>query len=130
MADSEIINSTKIVKAVNSIIKEKMGIINWDDFFQDKLSWWIFIFFSYPKINRYLWNEIKLKLESIKLNIEGEGGPSGEAKVFILDYLLTNKKHFVEWNFTKDNYYKNYYFFTKDRTVFNPDIMDQINISR
>ncbi|OOR28280.1 hypothetical protein BW892_10200, partial [Bacillus cereus] len=52
------------------------------------------------------------------------------AKSIVLNFLLDNHKHFIEWTFTKDNYYKNYYFYTKDRTVFNPDIIDQISISR
>lgn len=128
LAESEFINSIKIVKTVNTIIKNKLEIMNWKDLFQDELSWWIFIFLSYPKINKNLKKEINSKLKDVKLKLKDD--PSDKAKKFVLDFLLTNKEHFIEWNFTKENYYKNYYFFTKDRTVFNPDIMDQISISR
>lgn len=127
-AESEFVNSTKIVRSVNKLIQQKIEKINRKDFFQDEHGWWIYIFLSYPKLNNKLKKEMIDCLNKVKHGLRTDDVDS--AKLMVLDFLLDNNKHFIEWNFTKDNYYKNYYFYTKDRTVFNPDIIDQISISR
>lgn len=128
LAEAEFINSTNIVKKVNKIVEHKVEKIIWEDFFQDELGWWVYIFFSYPKLNKSLKQSIINKLNNVKSNLKSI--PSDNAKSMVLDFLLNNNKHFVEWDFTKENYYTNYYFYTKERTVFNPDINDLISISR
>ncbi|SDM64260.1 RNA-directed DNA polymerase [Sediminibacillus halophilus] len=128
MAESKFINSRNIVRRVNSLIKSKLESVNWNDFFQDDLSWWVFVFFSYPKINIKLKKEIKEKLSSI--NEELGNSPANRAKSLIIKFLLNENLHFIEWNFSKYSYYRSYFYYTKDRTVFNPDINDQINTSR
>ncbi|PGQ29254.1 DNA-binding protein [Bacillus thuringiensis] len=127
-AESEFVDSTRIVKTVNKLIKQKIAKINQEEFFQDELGWWIYIFLSYPKLNKRLKNEMIDYLNQVKSKLRPDNVDN--AKLIVLNFLLANNKHFIEWNFTKDNYYKNYYFYTKDRTVFNPDIIDQISISR
>ncbi|EJR98189.1 RNA-directed DNA polymerase [Bacillus mycoides] len=127
-AESEFVDSTRIVKCVNKLIKEKIEKINRKEFFQDELGWWIYIFLSYPKLNKRLQKEMIDYLNEVKSDLRSDNVDN--AKLIVLNFLLDNDKHFIEWNFTKDNYYKNYYFYTKDRTVFNPDIIDQISISR
>jgi hypothetical protein len=127
-AESEHVDSYKILREVNSLIRTKIKMINWDDFFQDELSWWVFVFKSYPKLNRTLKQDINEKLDRIKSELKNIS--SDEGKRIILDFLLESKNHFIEWNFKKDNYYKSFYYYTKDRTVFNPDIIDQISVSR
>ncbi|WP_242488127.1 hypothetical protein [Bacillus sp. TH30] len=127
-AESEFVDSTRIVKTVNKLIKQKIAKINQEEFFQDELGWWVYIFLSYPKLNKKLKNEMIDYLNQVKSKLRPDNVDN--AKLIVLNFLLDNNKHFIEWNFTKDNYYKNYYFYTKDRTVFNPDIIDQISISR
>ncbi|PFL73143.1 DNA-binding protein [Bacillus cereus] len=127
-AESEFVDSTRIVKTVNKLIKQKIAKINQEEFFQDELGWWVYIFLSYPKLNKKLKNEMIDYLNQVKSKLRPDNVDNG--KLIVLNFLLDNNKHFIEWNFTKDNYYKNYYFYTKDRTVFNPDIIDQISISR
>lgn len=128
LSESKFVDSYKISKEVNSLISIKTKMINWDDFFQDELSWWVFIFKSYPKLNRDIKEYINTNLEVVKSNLRHT--PSDEGKRIILDFLLEEKTHFIEWGFKKDNYYKKFYYYTKDRTVFNPDIIDQIGLSR
>ncbi|WP_456272430.1 RNA-directed DNA polymerase [Bacillus sp. AK031] len=126
--ETSLINSTPYVKSVNQIIKEKVEKINWDDFFQDELSWWVFIFISYPRINKNIKKEIVINLKRLQGQLSEDIGD--QAKRVILEFLIENDYHFIEWNFTKENYYKKFYFYTKDRTVFNPDIISQFSISR
>ncbi|OOR15438.1 RNA-directed DNA polymerase, partial [Bacillus cereus] len=57
-AESEFVDSTKIVKSVNKIIKQKIEKINWKEFFQDEHGWWVYIFLSYPKLNKRLKKEM------------------------------------------------------------------------
>lgn len=128
LAEAKFVNSANIVKKVNKIVKYKIERINWKEFFQDELGWWVYIFLSYPKLNPSLKQSIISNLNNIKSNLKTT--PSDNAKSIVLDFLLNNNKHFVEWDFTKENYYTNYHFYTKDRTVFNPDINDLISISR
>ncbi|MEH7542553.1 DNA-binding protein, partial [Bacillus thuringiensis] len=133
-AESEFVHSPNIVKNVNRLVKHKIEKINWEKFFQDEHGWWVYIFLSYPKLNKKFKKDLTNYLRGIKSQlesrIESDESKSDFAKIIVLNFLLDNDKHFIEWNFTKDNYYKNYYFYTKDRTVFNPDIIDQISISR
>ncbi|MBE2975809.1 RNA-directed DNA polymerase [Priestia megaterium] len=122
------ITASSFVKKINELVKNKIESINWDDFFQDELGWWVFIFISYPKINKKTKEIIINNLRKIMDDLKST--PSDDAKLIILNFLINNDMHFIEWGFTKDNYHKQFYFYTKDRTVFNPDIIDQINISR
>jgi hypothetical protein len=120
--------TSSFYRKVNQLIKQNLKKMNWKDFFQDELSWWVFIFKSYPKLNNSNKEFITNKLNDIKTNLNSHS--SDEAKLIVLDFLNDTNRHFIEWDFTKDNYYKNYYFYTKDRTVFNPNINDLISISR
>ncbi|MEE3892816.1 RNA-directed DNA polymerase [Priestia megaterium] len=126
--EGENVVSSGFVRKVNKLIESKIALINWDDFFQDEISWWIFTFMSYPKISEKLKTYIKDNIQRIRSKLKNS--TSDDAKRIILEFLLTNSIHFIEWKFTKDNYHKQFYFYTKDRTVFNPDIIDQIDISR
>jgi len=128
LAESKFIKTNDIIKKVNKIIKSNIEKINWDDLFQDEQGWWIYIFLSYPKLNVTEKRNIIGKIITVKSNLKST--PSDDAKKLVLDFLLTNDKHFIEWEFTQENYYNKYFFYTKDRTVFNPDVMDQISISR
>ncbi|MFT7826290.1 RNA-directed DNA polymerase [Priestia megaterium] len=128
-AESECVNSTKIIKSVNKLLKQKIEKINWDDFFQDENGWWVFIFLSYPKLNPTVKKNLLNKLNIIKSELNSNDSINC-AKLMVINFLLDNKKHFIEWSFTKEHYYNNFYFYTKDRTVFNPDVIDQISISR
>ena len=128
LAESKLIKTNDIIKKVNKIIKSNIEKINWDDLFQDEQGWWIYIFLSYPKLNVTVKRKITGKINTVKSNLKSI--PSDDAKKLVLDFLLTNDKHFIEWEFTQENYYNKYFFYTKDRTVFNPDVMDQISISR
>lgn len=127
-AESNFIKTNKIINRVNKIIKSNIEKINWNNLFEDEQSWWIYIFFSYPKLNATIKRNIIEKLNAVKSDLKSI--PSDDAKKLVLDFLLTNDKHFIEWEFTLENYYKKYFFYTKDRTVFNPDVMDQTSISR
>ncbi|MGD7093142.1 RNA-directed DNA polymerase, partial [Bacillus subtilis] len=126
--ETNYVELSHFVRSVNRIVKRKLEQINWEDFFQDEFSWWIFIFYSYPKLSKSNKSFIKKKICGVKDKLGNT--PSELAKCLILDYLLDSKNHFIEWSFTKENYHKKFYFYTKDRTVFNPDIIDPINISR
>jgi hypothetical protein len=117
-----------LVRITNQIIKNKVQKLNWNDFFQDELCWWVYIFLSYPKLNRMLRKEILNGLGNIKATLKDS--PSDLAKHLVLDFLLTNIDHFILWKFTNEDYYSNFYYYTKDRTVFNPDVVDQVSISR
>ncbi|MGR3764103.1 RNA-directed DNA polymerase [Rossellomorea sp. NS-SX7] len=117
-----------LVRITNQLIKNKVQKLNWNDFFQDELCWWVYIFLSYPKLNRILRKEILDNLGIIKGTLRDS--PSDLAKNLVLDFLLTNTDHFILWKFTNEDYYSNFYYYTKDRTVFNPDVVDQVSISR
>ncbi|MED0796704.1 RNA-directed DNA polymerase [Bacillus inaquosorum] len=152
--ETNYIELSNFVRNLNQIVKRKLEQLNWEDFFQDEFSWWVFIFYSYPKLSKNNKNFIKKKICEVKDKLECKSSncevkdksectssnckakdkleytPSELAKCLILDYLLESKNHFIEWSFTKESYHKKFYFYTKDRTVFNPDIIDPINISR
>jgi Reverse transcriptase (RNA-dependent DNA polymerase) len=117
-----------LVRITNQLIKNKVQKLNWNDFFQDELCWWVYIFLSYPKLNRILRKEILDNLGIIKDTLRDS--PSDLAKNLVLDFLLTNTDHFILWKFTNEDYYSNFYYYTKDRTVFNPDVVDQVSISK
>ncbi|MGP4070148.1 RNA-directed DNA polymerase [Halobacillus sp. B29] len=131
MGESKFISSRRIVRKVNTLIKSKLESINWSDFFQDNLSWWVLIFFSYPKLSSKHKQEMNVRLRDIQAELDNQDNRSiNNTKSLIIDFLLNEKQHFIEWDFSKDSYYKKYYYYTKDRTVFNPDINNQINTSR
>ncbi len=46
------------------------------------------------------------------------------AKVLVYNFLLLDSKHFIEWDFNKDSYFQKFYFYTRKRTVFNPNFVD------
>lgn len=127
-AESKFIKTKKIINNVNGIIKNNIEKINWGDLFQDEQGWWIYIFLSYPRLKTTIKRDIKRELNTVKSNLKSTH--SDDAKKFVLDFLLNSDKHFIEWDFKQENYYKKYFFYTKDRTVFNPDVIDQISISR
>ncbi|WP_281998570.1 RNA-directed DNA polymerase [Priestia flexa] len=128
-AESECVNSTQIIRSVNKLVKHRIEKINWGDFFQDENGWWVFTFLSYPKLNSTVKRDLLNKLSIIKLGLNANNSVNC-AKLMVLNFLLDNEKHFIEWSFTKENYYNKFYFYTKNRTVFNPDVIDQISISR
>ncbi|WP_024427934.1 RNA-directed DNA polymerase [Bacillus safensis] len=134
--ESGYIPNKDFTKEVNNIIHDNIKRINWTDFFQDDLSWWVFVFFSYPKLDDKIKTDIeeKLNVEKIKLNNKSNeeknnNDNSVPAKLLVIEYLLESDQHFIEWNFTSERYYEKFYFYTKDRTVFNPNINDLIHIS-
>ncbi|MNW47363.1 reverse transcriptase [compost metagenome] len=130
-AESKNVDTNNILRQVNKLIKYKVEKINWDDFFQDELCWWVYIFLSYPKLSKSLKKDLIKKLTKLKNEIVSKKDTaSNYSKIIVLDFLLNTPKHYIEWDFTQENYYMNYFFYTKDRTVFNPDIIDQISISR
>ncbi|MCP1450338.1 RNA-directed DNA polymerase [Priestia megaterium] len=126
--ESETVFLPGFVQKVNKLIENKVALINWEDFFEDENSWWVFIFMSYPKISKKIKTSLSDNIEIVKSDLKRKN--DYYAKYLILEFLLTKNTHFIEWGFTKDNYHKQFYFYTKDRTVFNPDIIDQTDISR
>lgn len=114
------IENRKYRKRLNDIIEEKLNKINWEKFFEDKLSWWIFIFYSYP----YLSKVNKLTIEN-NLQTQKDKNSKFPEKIIVLEFLIDKTSHFVDWEFAEVNYYKKYFFYTKDRTVFNPYILNQ-----
>ncbi|MDI6647932.1 RNA-directed DNA polymerase [Bacillus altitudinis] len=126
------IQSENFTKKINHIIYDNVKRINWTEFFQDDLSWWVFIFLSYPKLDNQIFEYIRGKVNCEKLKLTDEkkiGDNSDLAKLLVIDFLLENDQHFIEWNFTSERYYEKFYFYTKDRTVFNPNTNDLIHIS-
>lgn len=116
-------------KKLNEIVLKNVSKINWTLFFQDKQAWWVLIFLSFPQLDKDLRNEIKHQLNVLK-NSLSSNDVNNDIKKFIFNFLLNEESHFIEWNFTQENYYENFFFYTRDRTVFNPDILDQLSISR
>lgn len=127
-AESNSTFKNKINRSINNVILNNIKKINWNDFFQDEQGWWVYIFLSYPKLRKSTKKCIIDNLTILKTTLKSD--PSDNAKLIILDFLLNKKSHFIEWKFTQENYYKKYFFYTKDKTVFNPDVVDQISISR
>lgn len=119
--------SRRIENDIKKTIEKNVRKINWNEFFQDKHSWWVYIFYSYPQLEHNLKVDIKNNLLAIKVGDSNK--VSDHVKNLIIQFLLEKNLHFIEWEFAKENYYKDYFFYTKDRTVFNPDIIEQINIT-
>lgn len=131
--------SRKINLRVNKLLEEKISQINWGNLFQDDRVWWIFIFYSYPKISLGNKDYLKTKLLEKKRELKDKENKESQkenkkavymAQQLVINFVLSENKHFIEWDFVKENYYKEYYFYTRDRTVFNPDIISQIHISK
>lgn len=128
----------EVNKRINKLINEELNLINWNKFFQDEKSWWVFIYYSYPKINSKNKNLITQNLKTVQKEIERallnpnykNNKAIYQTSNLILDFILLHKKHFIEWDFIKDSYYQEYFFFTRDRTIFNPDSITQASISR
>lgn len=184
----DISGKIKMSNEINEIISHHVNKINWDKFREDEWSWWVFIFYSYPRLksntkklmkdnlisiqrglsNRHLpilkrraenlQNEIEnldemkkqfelekgsksnpeismfykeynqprkrigIELREIQKKVDdGENLSSSEsAMLLILNFLLQEKEHFIEWSFSKENYHEKFYFYTTDRTKFNP----------
>lgn len=113
-------------KAVNDIIYNNISKIKWDDFYIDNLSWWIYIFFSFPYLSRKNKKFIKIQLEELKLQAVSNNKLH---KQILISFLLDTDKHFIIWDTSTKNMYNDFYFYTRDRSVFNLDLKDQINIS-
>lgn len=187
--------SSVLLKKSHKLIEDNIFSINWSDFFEDKKSWWVFIFLSYPKLEKKIKDDLiekiltnKEKLEKdiekidkavdkiekhnntilridkkiselsqkltvvdreVKRNIDKEiqhlrtrkkeinqkENPKNFlktaehkneylAKLFLYNFLLSESKHFVEWDFNNDRHFQNFYFYTRKRTVFNPNFID------
>lgn len=110
-------------KLVNVEIKSKLSMLNWKNFFSDKFSWWVFIFFS----SEYLDEENKA-IMSTNLNILSKE-EKNIGKKLVLDFLINEKQHFIIWDSASENLYKQFYFFTRDRSLFNISIHDALDIS-
>jgi hypothetical protein len=127
-------NTTKINTKVNKIIRDNLSKTNWNDLFQDEKIWFIHIFYSYSGINQIVKREIKLQLKKKIANLENASRDNLKSvdlsQKLILEFVLYKDKHFIELDFVKDNYYSIYHYFTKDRTIFNPGILSQLQISR
>ena len=52
------------------------------------------------------------------------------AKKFLIKITLDNDYNFIVWNFATEKYYEKYYFYTKNRTLFNPGNIVDFDISR
>ncbi|WP_215189905.1 RNA-directed DNA polymerase [Exiguobacterium sp. s6] len=115
---------------LNKIIESKVSKINWNRIFEDKEVWWIFIFYSYPNLSKSLKKNIEEAINDIIQIVSLRPGAVNLAQKLILEFLLNEPNHFIEWGFVKDNYYKEYFYYTKDRTIFNPGIINQIYLSR
>lgn len=111
------------IEKINKIISKSIYKINWDDFFLDKSSWWIFIFFSWPKLSLDNREEMESKLTLYKKHNNSE-----KEKILIIDFLLEENNHFINWDFM-DNKDEEFYFYTRNRTVFNPNSLDSLSIS-
>ncbi|PEB21647.1 DNA-binding protein, partial [Bacillus toyonensis] len=94
-AESEFVNSPNIVRSVNKLVKQKIEKINWKQFFQDEYGWWVYIFLSYPKLNKQIKKDLTTYLRNIKSNLESnlESDDSNYAKLIVLNFLLNNDKH-------------------------------------
>lgn len=72
--DSGFINNSlrkrKLRKILNEKIENVLTKINWDSFFEDELGWWVFLFYSYPKLNKYNKDFIQNKINGIHLSLE------------------------------------------------------------
>lgn len=62
------------------------------------------------------------KLNEVEKNIYKDNfiSPSDAVMLLVVNYILDEKVHFVEWRFSKENYHEQFYFYTTDRTKFNP----------
>lgn len=59
-------------KKINHIIYDNVKRINWTEFFQDDLCWWVFIFLSYPKLDNKNFEYISEKVNCEKLKLTDE----------------------------------------------------------
>lgn len=120
----------KINSKLNKILEEKIRRINWTYMFEDKEIWWILIFYSYPKLSKTLKKNMTDKLMEYIRGINGKDHAVYLSQKLILQFILNENIHFIEWGFVKSDYYREYFFYTRDRTVFNPGIVNQISLSR
>lgn len=128
-------NSRMINKKLNELMKDINSKINWKSIFQDEKMWFIIIFYSYSGLNKDVKQDINHKLSIVQKKLEDLIREESKVSVYmaqklVIDFLLSESNHYIEWDFIKKNYYKKYYFFTKDRTIFNPTIINQSTISR
>ncbi|WP_342600641.1 hypothetical protein MHB48_06150 [Psychrobacillus sp. FSL H8-0483] len=125
------------VEKIDKIIKEKISLINWQCFFEDPNSWWVLIFYSFPHLKKDTKDILNIKLKSI-IGIEGDEDISYEdndsaillANKFIIKFILDKNAHFIEWDFATDKYLEKYFFYTKNRMLFNPGNIVDFDISR
>ena len=124
------IDRSDYYKKINNLVREKIKIINKNEFFLDKNCWWIIIFSNCPYPEFYeLKIEIDLFLNNLKLkNATARKDLGQRVKAMTLEFLLSGQG-FIEWEFSNKDVYSKYYFYTRKRTLFNPDMFDPFEIS-
>ena len=124
-------NRTRIINyKLNKILEEKITRINWTYMFEDKEIWWVLIFYSYPKLSKTLKDSMTDKLKEYIRRNNGNNHAACLSQKLVIQFILKENNHFIEWGFVKSDYYKEYFFYTRDRTVFNPGIINQMFLSR
>lgn len=115
---------------LHEILIEKIERINWAQIFEDIEIWWVLIFYSYPKLSKSLKETMEDKLKEYIRKIDVENHVVYFSQKLIIQFILNEKSHFIEWGFVKSDYYREYFFYTRDRTVFNPGVINQTFLSR
>ena len=124
------IDRSDYYEKINNLVRENIKIINKNEFFLDKNCWWIIIFSNCPYPEFYeLKIEIDLFLNNLKLkNATARKDLGQRVKAMTLEFLLSGQG-FIEWEFSNKDVYSKYYFYTRKRTLFNPDMFDPFEIS-
>lgn len=85
-----------------------------------------------PRLNSGKVAKYRRKIKDIQGSIEKKKKFFSSVEIaqnMIIDFLLTSPQHFIVWDFAKENYHEQFSFYTNDRTIFNPNLIDQHSIS-
>lgn len=110
-------NRMKTIKDIDNLVLKKIRTISTENFFEDINCWWLIIFNNCEyeelentvKFSRKILDELKFSGDEI----------NSQTKEFIINFLKSGKG-FIRWDFLQEKVYQNYYFFTQNRTLFNP----------
>lgn len=130
--DQRMLNKTRLyLDKLENLIKENLYVLEIEkNIFLNPKVWWIFAFFNCPYISISIKSKMEDILKNSLINIK-DISMYGAAKKAVIDFFLDTSvsQKIIDWNISKELFYKDITFRTFERTLFNnPDMKDDYNI--
>jgi len=141
---SKRVNRNKYFTYINDLIKTNLNKIkltdnNYKKIFQNSSFWWVIIFIScpYEELSEAT-NLQNVELKSILKKFNDKNNETTKItekiKIYLIEFLIdsfNNQQNngFIRWDFNEKINFDKFYFFTRKRTIFDPNIDDFLTLS-